>query len=80
MDPEQLMTEKIARDAFHARELIMAHDQQIQKKPSLHSAEEIEQSKKIREKMKNTVIRYDSPCEPVGVEDWEVLKEDDESK
>lgn len=29
---------------------------------------------KILEFLRNSVIRYDDPLEPVGVEDWEALK------
>lgn len=29
---------------------------------------------RAREELRNTVIRYDDPTEPVGVEDWESLR------
>ena len=27
----------------------------------------------ILEELRNSVIRYDAPCEPVGQDDWEIL-------
>ena len=27
----------------------------------------------ILEELRNSVIRYDDPCEPVGQDDWEIL-------
>jgi len=38
-----------------------------------HTAEQIQQSQRIRESLRGKVIRYDRPDDPVGLEDWEAL-------
>lgn len=40
-----------------------------------HSVEEIHRSEDIRRSLQGTVIRFDAPDEPVGLEDWEVLQD-----
>lgn len=43
--------------------------------PRLHSPEEIERSRLIREGLHGSVLRYDDPFSPaVPIEDWEALK------
>lgn len=42
-----------------------------------HTQDEIEQSRKRRERLKGTILRYDGPTDPVGVQDWEVLQDGD---
>ena len=38
-----------------------------------HTDEEVQRSRLIRRGLRGTVIRYDQPDEPVGVEDWDAL-------
>ncbi len=45
-----------------------------------HTSDEIDRSKQIRLGLRGTVIRYDRPDEPVGIDDWEVLNDESESK
>ncbi|PYV05263.1 MAG: hypothetical protein DMG10_05430 [Acidobacteria bacterium] len=45
-----------------------------------HTADEIDRSKQIRQGLKGTVIQYDRPDEPVGIEDWEMLNDESEGK
>jgi hypothetical protein len=45
----------------------------------LHSAEEISRSAGARRALEGTVIRYDNPSEPVGVEDGDCLRGDSEA-
>ena len=38
-----------------------------------HTDEEVRRSRLIRGGLRGTIIRYENPDEPVGVEDWEAL-------
>ena len=42
--------------------------------PRKRTEEELAKSRDIRENLKGSVLRYDDPTEPVGLEDWEVLR------
>jgi hypothetical protein len=41
-----------------------------------HTRQEIHESRQIRHGFTGGVIRYDRPNDPVGVEDWEMLRDD----
>lgn len=40
-----------------------------------HSDAEIATSKSLRVSLRGSVVRYDDPTEPVGVDDWEALRD-----
>lgn len=44
-----------------------------------HTAEDIRRSEETRQSLKGTVVRFDGPDEPVGLEDWEVLRHEDDA-
>ncbi|HEX4797036.1 MAG TPA: hypothetical protein VH370_24810 [Humisphaera sp.] len=41
-----------------------------------HTPDEIARSRAIRGDLRGSPIRYDRPFDPVGVEDWKVLKDE----
>jgi hypothetical protein len=41
-----------------------------------HSADEVRRAGDIRRGLKGSVIEYGDPTEPMGVEDWDALKDD----
>ena len=43
-------------------------------KPVLKIVPYVENSDEALKALRNTVIKYEDPTEPVGLEDWEVLK------
>ena len=43
-------------------------------KPVLKIIPFSEEPSKSLESLRNTVVRYEDPCEPVGLEDWDILK------
>ncbi len=43
-------------------------------KPVLKIVPYAEEPSKALEALRNSVLRYDNPTEPVGIEDWESLK------
>lgn len=43
-------------------------------KPVLKLVPYIEKSESILESLRNTVLQYEAPMEPVGLEDWEVFE------
>lgn len=43
-------------------------------KPVVKVTPYVEDSKEILKSLRGTVLRYDKPNEPVGLEDWEALK------
>ncbi|MGE0084190.1 MAG: type II toxin-antitoxin system Phd/YefM family antitoxin [Desulfococcaceae bacterium] len=43
-------------------------------KPVLKLIPYIENTEDILKSLRNSVIKYDNPTDPVGVEDWETLK------
>jgi len=43
-------------------------------KPVLKLMPYSEDPQEIMKTLRNTVVRYDEPTEPVGVDDWEALK------
>ncbi|MCP4753271.1 MAG: type II toxin-antitoxin system prevent-host-death family antitoxin [Proteobacteria bacterium] len=43
-------------------------------KPVLKIVPFHEESPKILQSLRNTVVKYDDPLEPVGLDDWEALK------
>ena len=43
-------------------------------KPVLKLVPYIEKSESILESLRNTVLQYEAPTEPVGLEDWEAFE------
>ena len=43
-------------------------------KPVLKLVPYIEKSESILESLRNTVLQYEAPMEPVGLEDWEAFE------
>ncbi len=43
-------------------------------KPVLKVVPYYEEPSKILKSLRDTVVRFDDPCEPVGMNDWEAMK------
>lgn len=46
--------------------------------PRKRTEEELAKSRSLRESLSGSVLRYDDPTGPVGLDDWEALGEEDQ--
>lgn len=74
-----------ANATIHVSELPFATGERVrvvvvpQERHPRHTPDEIFRSARLRRTLRGTPVEYDRPDEPVGVEDWEAIKEDNDA-